>query len=553
MKPFDENDRFWSLDSMLPPSAFTKKTVNTDYDTESVEIEIEGEEKSAPIRVPQREKEYPPLNGGAKIDFGEWLRKREQYKNETQAVNKVVENEYVPDNPLIYSVKIVSVPSKRRQRERFLTDAERLFGENAAFNGNEPYHAIFPQYASMSENQLACYIGFRTCVRQGVFPQVDESYILLLAYELINLTETISPDSRAETLASLICAYPDMSDKLFAELCNYLADVCLIYKLPIPEKIFGQCYPRVLKSARIKEVFVKNANGSEACSLLASAGRYDYRTSKFYGENKALYDNYIEKAVALAIEHIARTDSRFRDDKKDACRLEHESFFGAYRTDGAKKHIIMELACLTRDDEVKRTVSELAKYAENCLRSALGIKPRLTVSYVNREIKNVIKIFIAENTVSIAPVTRKTEKTAAIPEVPDYEKMYEPRRKEFSFEDAERIEESSWSVTEKQVAAFDENAEETPFIAPVTENKAEIPHENEDPLMRGLAAIVNGNMRELGEAAREGGMLTDALVDKINELMLEKIGDIAIERTENGYAVAEWYVEDVSAMLEENN
>jgi len=48
-------------------------------------------------------------------------------------------------------------------------------------------------------------------------------------------------------------------------------------------------------------------------------------------------------------------------------------------------------------------------------------------------------------------------------------------------------------------------------------------------------------------------MLTDALVDKINELMLEKIGDIAIERTENGYAVAEWYVEDVSAMLEENN
>ena len=132
-------------------------------------------------------------------------------------------------------------------------------------------------------------------------------------------------------------------------------------------------------------------------------------------------------------------------------------------------------------------------------------------------------------------------------------RKYEPTRKEFSFEDAERIEESSWSVTEKLVAAFDEDAEETPFIAPVTENKAEIPYENEDPLMRGLAAIVNGNMRELCEAAREGGMLTDALVDKINELMLEKIGDIAIERTENGYAVAEWYVEDVSAMLEEYN
>ena len=30
-----------------------------------------------------------------------------------------------------------------------------------------------------------------------------------------------------------------------------------------------------------------------------------------------------------------------------------------------------------------------------------------------------------------------------------------------AFEDAERIEESSWSVTEKLVAAFDEDAEET--------------------------------------------------------------------------------------------
>jgi hypothetical protein len=71
--------------------------------------------------------------------------------------------------------------------------------------------------------------------------------------------------------------------------------------------------------------------------------------------------------------------------------------------------------------------------------------------------------------------------------------------------------------------------------------------------MRGLAAIMSGDMHALDEAAREGGMLTEALVDKINELMLEKIGDIAIERNENGYAVAEWYVTDVSALLEENN
>ena len=290
MKGFDDKDEFWSLDDMLPPSAFEKKTVVTHSDVSSVEIEIDGSEQSANEPIPQRENnKYPPItsSGGSRIDFSAWLKQREKYVSEQKKNTRVIEIEYEPENPLIYKVKVEKDASSRRMNERFLSDGERLYELNGAFAGNVPFFAYFPQYASMSDEQRKCYIGFRSCVRDGVFPDVDEAYITLLVFEIINLTEKASAEKRASMLASLICAYTSVSEKLFSDMCNYLADMCIIYRTPIPQSVFGEVYSKVLKCVRLKELFIKgNGRVSEAHALLASASRYDFRTSKFYEENK---------------------------------------------------------------------------------------------------------------------------------------------------------------------------------------------------------------------------------------------------------------------------
>lgn len=600
MRDFDDKDEFWSLDSMLPPSAFEKKRVATASDVSAVEIEIGGETENGGKAIPKRtEGGYPVMNGsGKEIDFASWLEGRARYAEEEKGKRRCVENEYTPDNPLIYKVTVYYDSGRRVLNERFLVDGRALYGKRCAFNGNVPYYAIFPQYASMSDAQKRCYVGFRTCVREGVFPKVDEAYITLLLYEIINLTDESTPSEMAKTLAALITGYPDVSDRLFTDMCNYLADVCLIYGISVPKEIFGEVYPRVLKSVRLKELFVKTAESGQGCALLAGASRYDYRTSKFYAENKQYYDRYIEKAVALAVEHISMTDSRFCEDRSNFCRIEHESFFGAYRTGCARKYILTELACITRDDEVKRTVSELAKYAENCLRSALGIKPRLTVSCVNRETKDVIKKYIMQNTASIAPVVRKTDKPELKAQIPDYEKMYEPRVGEFTFEGAAEIEKRSWDVTEKLVTAFDsgaqtdasktektdklqpsiapvsgdisnfdlniapENVNIKPTVAPVSEDRGEdgAPREARqaekvadvpvDPIIMGLKSIAKGDMQTFKSVSKECGLLPDALFDKINEFLLEKLGDVGVVADADGYSIAEWYVDEINEIIE---
>lgn len=562
MKRYDDNDEFWSIESMLPPSAAKKKSFETKNDVSAVEIEISGADHSQKKHsIPPQSNQYPPISSssGQKIDYSEWIKKRNEYMQTQKRSIQTLEKEYDPPSPLIRKVTVSSEASQAAFKERFLSDGEALYNKSCNFEGNEPYRAIFPQYASMSDRQKRCYVGFRTCVRNGSYPKVDEGYITLLLYEIINLTHKSTPQDMVNTVASLISGYPDVGDKLFFDMCNYLADLCLIHALAIPETIFGSVYSRVLKSARVKEVFIRANKSSSVCSLLVSASRYDFRTSKFYYDNKDIYDRYIEKAVECALEHIALTDSRFRDDRSDSFKLEYESFFGAYRTVNAKKRITLELAFVTRDDEVKRVVSELVKYAENCVRSVLMIKPRLTVSYVNREIKGIIKQYILKNTAYIAPASAKKTKTEAQPQIAEYEKLYEPKSTEVSFENALEIEKNSWQITDKLVSAFDESE----ILEDVEEARSETISKEQTSeavavpstagaIIEGLRLIYDGRQSELSVLAKRSGMLLGTLIDMINEFLLEQIGDIGLEGSDENVQIASWYTEDVEKILENN-
>ena len=164
---------------------------------------------------------------------------------------------------------------------------------------------------------------------------------------------------------------------------------------------------------------------------------------------------------------------------------------------------------------------------------------------------------MAENVPSIAPVNRKTVKIDRAPEIPDYEKMYEPKHEEFTFESAAMIEESSWDVTEKLVSAF----EESEIIEPVTVNigvsdasdaaPTALPQKNgvADDFIKGLRYILNGDQSGFVKLARSKGLLPDAFVDKINELLLDEIGDIGVESDGVTYNIAQWYVDDIKEII----
>lgn len=84
---------------------------------------------------------------------------------------------------------------------RFARDAQRSHrqaGNPAYLMRFVPFTSYLPQYSQMSRNQLCYYLAFRDSVRAGVypdFPGAGTAYILLYAYEILNLPEEIPPET----------------------------------------------------------------------------------------------------------------------------------------------------------------------------------------------------------------------------------------------------------------------------------------------------------------------------------------------------------------------
>lgn len=541
---FDEADGFWSLDALLPqkekPSYSPARR-----DTEAVELEINGDAPDVKgEKIPERK--YPPITASPKNkSFEEWLNERRKYEQDRFTYGKVTVNEYVPKNPLIKKVRICQDPNTARSSERFLRDALRLYDSECEFNGNVPFDSYYPQYSQMNAEQIACYIGFRTDARKGIFHKVDTAYIYLYLYEIINTPQKAPHDERAKSICELIKAYHDSDDRLFSDMCNWLADLCLIYNVPLKTDCFGELLTKVTSVCRIKEFFIgSDSELSKDYALISAVTSYDYKKSRFYQENRQYYDKFIPESACMTITEMAKSDSRFLKEHESVCTLIHESYGGALCTSEVKVTISLECICITRSENVKKAVSEAIKYSENCLRAYLGIKARLTVNYLSTDYKSLIKAFFREKLGSVThnkPISRQNQAKEEVR--PDYEALYEPQSHGVSFEEAKEIEESSWEITKRLVTEFEADEPEVIEKTPEGDKKSEL---------YGLTYILKKDISSFDALARSRGMLPDAFADEINSFAIELIGDIAVTPSENGYEIIEDYITDVTEILSEN-
>ena len=539
-KPFDDTDDFWSLDDLLPPKekpSYSPQKRNTD----TVDFEIKSDvSEPAGEKIPRNQ--YPPITAKPK-SFDEWLSERKKYEDNRFTYGKITLNEYVPENPLIKKVTVSADPNAHRTCERFLRDALRLYDSECEFKGNVPFQSYYPQYSQMNAQQIECYIGFRTEARKGIYNKIDTAYIYLYLYEIINTPSKASPEIRANSICELINAYHSLDDRLFSDMCNWLCDLCLIYNVKLKNDVFGDLITSVTSACRIKEFFIgSNSDTAKDYALVSAVTSYDYKKSRFYTENREAYDNFIPKATQAAIEAMSRNDNRFLKEHESVCTLIHESYNGALCAGSVKCTISIECICITRSDSVKKAISEAVKYSENCLRSQLGIKSRLTVNYLSTDYKAVIKKFFAESSAYMPRIIPK--KPVVSEEKPEYEALYEPQSHGVSFEEAKMIEESSWEITKQLVTELEDEAEEE-------QPTASEPRFASDELL-GLMYIMKKDTASFNALANKNKMLTDAFADRINAFALEAIGDIALIQGENGYEIIEDYVTDIENILSEN-
>ena len=471
---------------------------------------------------------------------------------------------YESDEGLIHCVKVYSWSSRYHYYRDFVIEAVRYLScepkHDALYDKPIRYFSYVPQYSQLTKEQLEYYLFWRREFRKGNVKDADDSYLYLYIYEILNTAgHETDPEEGLRMLYRLFFAYGKENARLSRLLSEWIVDYSLIFRLSIPDDVRASTDFYRTYTSTLKEFYV-SAKGSAAERyaeiLLRYASAYDYRKSHFYkGENCAYFDRYLKGALGAVIQQYSKGDHLFVKAGMKDSHMVRNAFEEALCSHRIRYRIEIDYASFSRSNEIRYFVSDVLKYTENRLRSFLGIKSRLTVYSLSIDVRQCIDRYCDES----FPRRSGSELSRKESERPSYEKLYDLPRAPLSVLHATEIEEESWETTERLIEAFMDGEvenEPSPSVAKIEEKGSafavseEENTENEgenQPLsvFRKLSPYVLA-IYECDRAAamrfvKEYGKVEELIVDEVNELASDTLGDILLEESDDGYRVIEEY------------
>ena len=498
-------------------------------------------------------------------------------KNESTLVR-----EYAPGGTLLNHIAVRTWESGSEFYGRFTADA--LTSHKAVSRTDPdtdmppvPFTSYVPQYAHMSSKQTEYYRWVRENIRRNRYPDCDLGYIQLYIYEIFNLPEVISPEDGAEIISNIWLSYRSRHPRLDGYLCEWFADYCMINKCS-PSKALESVFHEIAPKAQFKEFYLdpavtralRDGDNDSIVSLgktvLEVSSDYDYRSSRYYEENRDTFDSHIPHAVGRAIcAAISAKESPFSFDR--VYKMTRDSFCGAIVSSAVKKRVDIEFSSFTRRADVREAVTLIAKYSENKVRVMLGIKSKLRVEGLSGVAEGVIDEYFRPHLPTIITVSREDLYMPA-----DYLKLYESEDSGFDFSKAEEIERQSWVNTERLTGEeyVEKDAEYSPDVEFTLEGEIsdtdtavfpvqeDIPTDvaptedvttktNDSVITDGITAAMSARFREY---CRENSLYDGEVADRINTLFIDIIGDIVLEDTGAGYQIIEDYREEIEDWLQ---
>jgi hypothetical protein len=536
-------DDFWNIDSLVPKKR--APAVFDDKHTEAEEIEIPLPEAKSP-NTPKSEK--IPDSG---------VVKRYVHPNTAESEKKKAPDlEYFPQNSLIHSVSLYSWSSAYPYYEQFRRAAIYYYNKTSARVDAEPYFSYMPQYSQLNDKQLAFYLWFRGEIREERYPLADYSYVLLLIYETINLSDKLPAEKSIDLLASIWLNYRSEYPRLDVQLSEWIFDLCLLMNARPPHDILAEIGDALPATAGLREFYADALGDSKAFAslLMRHCSNYNYKKSKFaVGEHESLYQKHLSGVLAYIISKSTDPSHpfEFAGLKLQDSRTKRDTFTGALCSPKVKKRIEIEFCSFSHSHELRFIVTDILKYAENRIRAHIGIKSRLSVNPLPDEIKSLARDYFDRE----LPI--RSAHPEAADEIPEYEKLYEPQSSGLSFESAAMIEELSWETTERLVEAF---SEEIDPIAPEVDNSKQpepVSETADGDFIQSLspedkkflAAAHDADGALQSAIAAEAGSLPDIIADRINTLAADVFGDIVLEESDGIYIVIEDYEEEIGGAL----
>ena len=523
-------DEFWDISALVParkpmrPSAKSVSTVEISDGTNGNDsAQNKLTEESTVI------KRFIPPHSAAEFE-----------------IRREPEECYFPDNSLIHKVTLYKEPSSYEFYANFCATAKKLWNQKGEPSMYAEFFSYSPQYDQMNHWQLSYYLWWRENVRNGVYIKTNLCYIYLYAFELINASEREEAERSRELLINVGENYSDVIRGAMSRYIRWISDFSLINKLQ-PPKSFPE--KLLVNAGAFKEYFVRipgNTPEGWARALLAYCCSYDYRRSKFATkDNIALYDIHVHGALTEVVKKLSENGKILSGLPFGDCKISAKAYEGAVCSSANRYIIEAEYCSFSRSHELRFLVGDVVKYAENKIRAHISVKSRLTVYSLPNDLREVIDLYFVNNLPNVRRIVKKQSK----PE--EYEALYDLPRKKLDLHNADKIEQESWNTTKELVEAFEEEriTEEIIPIETTQSTDDNISDEYGDLVSalgeyaEAVFSLKNGSSAPLYELSRNSGKPIEALVDAVNEISVEIIGDILIEENDGEYAVIEDYAD----------
>jgi len=587
VKKHADTDGFWDLGEPKPRMYKKPDFDGHTIDTTVVhsENEYDGTKAASAEKIPPRSA-YVGRNTERRTTTASYRRNMPQVGNyarfsgNSSKIESKTVCEYSPGGTLINHIAVRTWESGSEFYGRFTKDALTSHKSVCRTDPDSdmppvPFTSYVPQYAHMSSKQMEYYRWVRENIRRGRFPDCDLGYIQLYIYEIFNLPDVISPENGAKIIGNIWLSYRGRHPRLDGYLCEWFADYCMINKCSPPQEL-QSIFHEITPKAQFKEFYldpiVTRALNSGDSDSVVSLGKtvievssdYDYTSSRYYSDNREIFEHHIPTAVGRAIcAAISAKESPFSLER--VYKMTRDSFCGAIISSAVKKRVDIEFSSFTRRADVREALTLIAKYSENKVRVMLGIKSKLRVEGLSKVAEGAIDEYFRPHLPTVTTVDKEDRYMPA-----DYLKLYESEDSGFDFSKAEEIERQSWVNTERLTGEeyVEKEAEYSPDVEVVLDGEItdtdafDTPEEiisepadavsvtdkaDDSVIKDGLAAAIGGHFREY---CRENSLYEGEAADRINTLFIDIIGDIVLEDTGAGYQIIEDYREEIEDWLQ---
>ena len=466
-----------------------------------------------------------------------------------------------------------------------VTDTNKLFYLQGTFMDdyvdnydiNVPCNKNNPVYNNLTIYQLRSYFSWRTLIRNKLYKQTEKSYVFLYIYELLNKISVKNEIDGLNKIIDLWQNYRVFDNSFDKYLSNWVKDYYIINRINIDFNLIEEEFP-IKNNDNLEDISeILIGNYENKLEFLDSISNYHILKSKIMEHKYSFLINLVIPEIFKNLDkyfsenNLSFVNITFGEFKKKYWNVYENAIYfnNKLESDFVFKFKNLETYYRKGNNYYKETF-ELSQYSKcivgyilknieitlrECLKFSKNLKVNIssldelssnaelysvvTDKKFNMIINNTIKKYLIEHKTEINNIITKEKKEEI---VIDANKFNEIRKSSSRIQEKLIVEEENYLEKEEQVEIEIINSSQDIFKNLVDNlNNIELDF---------LKKIVNNEPRNnLIDYSKQNNILFEIMIENINKVALETIGDNLIEDNSDEIIIYAEYIDSLKEKL----